>query len=60
MIKLICDDCEKNIMITIFQFKLSLSQAVLTLIENKEEKTQKFEHSGHNCQISYKLLLFFR
>ena len=28
-------------MFEIFQFKLSLSQAVLTLIENKEEKTQK-------------------
>ena len=41
MIKCICDDCEKNIMFEIFQFKLGLSQAVLTLIENKEEKTQK-------------------
>jgi len=52
MIKFICDDCEKNIMFKIFQFKLSLSQAVLTLIENKEEKTQKFEQSGYNCQIT--------
>ena len=60
MIKFICDDCEKNIMFEIFQFKLSLSQAVLTLIENKEENTQKSEQSGYNCQITYKLLLFFR
>ena len=41
MIKFICDDCEKNIMFERFQLILSLSQAVLTLIENKEEKTQK-------------------
>ena len=52
MIKFICDDCEKNIMFKIFQFKLSLSQAVLILIENKKENTQKFEQSGYNCQIT--------
>ena len=44
MIKFICDDCEKNIMFNFFKFKLSLSQAVLTLIENKEETAQTFEH----------------
>ena len=32
--------------VDIFQFQLSLSQAVLTLIENKEEKTKKIEQSG--------------